>query len=122
MVLMTVVAKVNPEKEHEFKQLIQSLHRGEGKEKGLTKSTLFQELNEPCRFHLIEEWESREDMENYTRKEEFRVMLGALNVLCGDSDIIYSRQAEPLPVSWQEQLLLPETQTIQNGMMEKNKT
>ena len=94
MIIMTVLVKVKPEKREEFRQAIHSLH-GEGeKEKGLNKSALYQEMDDPAEFRFIEEWNNQEDLEAYLSEEKFRVLLGALKVLCAESEIRYSQQTE----------------------------
>jgi len=93
---MTVIAHVKPNKQQEFLQAVRTLY-GDGdeeKEKGLKKTTLYQEMKEPTGFRLIAEWESQKDMERYLQAENFRVLLGALEVLCQESEIRYSRTAK----------------------------
>ena len=64
------------------------------KKRGLKKSTLYQEVDDPRGFRLITEWETQKDLEGYLRAEKFRVLLGALQVLCAKSEIRYSHLAE----------------------------
>ena len=94
MIIMTIVVKVKPEKEEEFLQAIRSLHTGQDKEKGLISSTLYQEMDDPAGFRLLQEWNIQEDLEAYLSKEKFRVLLGALKVLGVKSEIRYSRKTE----------------------------
>ena len=92
---MTVIAQVKPEKQQEFRHVINSLYSTrEEEEKGLKKSTLYQEVDDPRGFRLITEWETQKDLEGYLRAEKFRVLLGALQVLCAKSEIRYSHLAE----------------------------
>ncbi len=94
MLTMTVIAQVKADKQQEFRQAIGSLYNQEMEEEGLMKSTLYQEVNDPHGFRLITEWESRKDLEGYLRAEKFRVLLGALEILCAKSEIRYSHIAE----------------------------
>ena len=94
MIIMTVLVKVKPEKREEFLQAIRSLHTEREREKGLNKSTLYQEMDDPAEFRFIEEWNNQEDLEAYLSEEKFRVLLGALKVLCVKSEIRYSQQTE----------------------------
>ena len=94
MITMTVIAQVKPEKQQEFLQAVSSLYSDREKEKGLKKTTLYQEMNAPAGFRLIAEWESQKDLERYVRAENFRVLLGALGVLCKESEIRYSTLPE----------------------------
>ena len=96
MVTMTVIAQVKPQKQQEFLQAVSSLYGGgeEEKEKGLKKTTLYQEVNAPTGFRLVAEWDTQKDLERYVRAENFRVLLGALEVLCKESEIRYSELPE----------------------------
>jgi quinol monooxygenase YgiN len=95
MLTMTVIAQVKPEKQQEFRHAIGSLYSTrEEEEKGLKKSTLYQEVDDPRGFRLITEWETQKDLEGYLQAEKFRVLLGALEVLCAKSEIRYSHLVE----------------------------
>ena len=95
MLTMTVIAQVKPEKQQEFRHAISSLYSTrEEEEKGLKKSTLYQEVDDPRGFRLITEWETQKDLEVYLRAKKFRVLLGALQVLCAKSEIRYSHLVE----------------------------
>jgi len=92
MITMTVIVQLKPHKQQEFLLAIDSLYGtvNGGKEEGLKKTTLYQEVAEPTGFRLIVDWETQKDMEKYLRAEKFRVLLGALGVLCQESQIRYS--------------------------------
>ena len=96
MITMTVISQVKPQKQLEFRQTLEFLlgNGKEGKEEGLMKITLYQEVNEPTGFRLILEWETQKDLENYLGAGKFRVLLGALKVLCNESQIRYSSSPE----------------------------
>ena len=95
MLTMTVIAQVKPEKQQEFRDAISSLYSTrQEEERGLMKSTLYQEVDDPRGFRLITEWETQKDLEGYLRAEKFRVLLGALEILCAKSEIRYSHMAE----------------------------
>jgi len=95
MLTMTVIAQVKPEKQQEFRHAIGSLYSTrEEEEKGLKKYTLYQEVDDPRGFCLITEWETQKDLEGYLQAEKFRVLLGALEVLCAKSEIRYSHLVE----------------------------
>lgn len=109
MITMTIVAQVKPEKQEEFLQTIRSLNSKGEKEKGLRKTTLYQEMSDPNGFRLIAEWETERDLERYLGAEKFRVLLGALEVLCKESEIRYSQKTENVPNISETQPLLPES-------------
>ena len=91
---MTVIAQVKPEKRQEFVQTLNSLYTNREEEKGLKKSMLYQEMHDPNSFRLIVELETRGDLERHLGAENFRVLLGALKVLCAKSQIRYSDLVE----------------------------
>jgi len=90
MITMTVVAQVKPEKQQEFIHALTSFYSHEAEVKGLKNSMLYQEIKDPNGFRLITEWETQKDLEGYLRAEKFRVLLGALRILCKESEIRYS--------------------------------
>ena len=89
MVTMTVIVKVKPQKREEFLQAMRSLNADPGKYEGLTRSTLYQELDDQTGFSLNYEWETQEDLDFYLDTEEFSILLGALKVLGEKSEIRY---------------------------------
>lgn len=86
---MTVVVKLRPEKRKEFLQAVHSLNNGHEKPEGLMRSTLYQQIDDQTSFSLIHEWETQEHLDRYLGAEEFRVLLGALKILCEKSEIRY---------------------------------
>jgi quinol monooxygenase YgiN len=94
MIKMTVVVKVRPEKQEEFLQAMGSLNSGREIQKGLRKSTLYQQTDDQTSFSLIYEWESQENLDRYLGGEKFKVLLGALKVLGEKSEIGYNHIGE----------------------------
>ena len=88
MMIMTVVMKVRPEKQKEFLQAMRFLDSDRKKEKGFRKATL-QEINNQNAFIVIHEWETQKDLGRYLGTENFKVLLGALRILCTETDIRY---------------------------------
>jgi quinol monooxygenase YgiN len=97
MITMMVVVKVRPEKREEFLQAMRSLNSAREKQEGLRKCTLYQEIDDHTGFSLMHEWETQEELERYLGAEKFRVLLGALKVLCEKSEIRYRHVSEKLP-------------------------
>jgi len=98
MITMMVVAKVNPEKQEEFLQVMRSLRNDREKQGELGAPTLYKEIDKETGFSLICEWETQEGLEEYLHAEKFRVLLGAVKVLCETSEIRYSRTLESHPI------------------------
>jgi len=86
---ITITLRLFQGKKKEFLQTVNTLHEDMKREKGFTKSTVFQEVNDPDVFHLTEEWNTQDDLEMFTRTETFRVLMGALKVLSKETEIRY---------------------------------
>ena len=88
----TIIIRVEiiPEKREEFLQTIRSLHEQIKKEKGFRGSDVFQDLDNHERFNLIQHWETQDDLDNHTRSENFRILMGALKVLAEHSEVRYN--------------------------------
>lgn len=86
---VTIILRIFPEKRKEFLQTVNTLHEDMKREKGFTKSSIFQEVNDPDVFHLTEEWDTQDDLEMFTRSETFSVLMGALKVLSKETEIRY---------------------------------
>lgn len=75
-------------------QTIRLINEKIKQEKGLVKVTLFQDVENPSRFNLLEEWETQDDLDGHTRSENFRVLVGALKVLSEHSEIRYNLKSD----------------------------
>ena len=93
---ITFTVEIFPEKRHEFMQTIRLLNEKIKQEKGLVRVNLFQDVDNSSRFNLIEEWETQDDLDDHTRSNNFRVLIGALKVLSERSQIRYNLKSEKL--------------------------
>jgi quinol monooxygenase YgiN len=89
MSTVNIFLRVYSDKRDEFLQTIRSLQTSLQEEVGLKKSTLFQDTSDPNVFHLIEDWTTHDSMDRYIRSERFSVLMGALKVLCAESEVRY---------------------------------
>jgi quinol monooxygenase YgiN len=89
MSTVSIFLRVHTKKRDEFLQTIQSLQTSLLREAGLSKSSLYQDMADPNAFHLIEEWATQDSMDRYVRSERFSVLMGALKVLCAESEVRY---------------------------------
>jgi len=97
MSTLNVLLRIRPEKREEFIQTVQSIQDSLKKtEADLTKASLYQDLNDTNVFHLIEEWSTLDSMERYIRSERFSVLMGALKVLCTESEVKYQFSSDKL--------------------------
>ena len=87
---ITVAVEIIPEKREEFIQTIRSLNEQMRKERGFISSDLFQDLDNHQRFNLIQHWKTQDDLDNHTRSDSFKVLMGALKVLAEHSEIRYN--------------------------------
>jgi quinol monooxygenase YgiN len=93
---VTIFLKVASQKRDEFLQTIEALLIDLKQEKGFSKSSIYQDVNNPDVFHLVEEWETNDDLERYLKSELFRILIGTLKVLCQESEIRYRMVAEDM--------------------------
>ena len=99
MINMMFLVRVRPEKREEFLQVMHSL-KGDAESPGVlsgTSATLYRDVDDEARFSLTCEWDTPECLEAYLHAEKFRVLFGAVKVLCDTSEIKYSRTLEKFP-------------------------
>ena len=89
MSTVNIFLRVRPEKREEFLQTIRSIQKNLKEEADLMKSFLYQDMNDANIFHLTEDWATQDSMERYIRSEKFGVLMGALKVLCLESEVKY---------------------------------
>jgi hypothetical protein len=87
---MTIFVKVMTGKREEFIQAIRSIKGDFVKKMHLRKPVLYQKVDDWSAFSLVCELGTQEDLNELLDTEEFKVLLGALTVLCEESDIKYS--------------------------------
>jgi len=76
-----------PEKQNEVMQALLSMVESAGKEKGCLSHQVFRDIEDENVFSLINEWETREDLDHYIEAAKFGVMLGIKSLLCEPLDI-----------------------------------
>ena len=69
------------EKKTEIMQTLLSMIEHVRKEKGCLSFDVFCSINGQKVFNLIEEWKTREDLDNHIRSERFSVLLGTKSLL-----------------------------------------
>ena len=100
MINVTFTVRVRPEKREEFLQVMRSL-RGDRENDRVSPGApvLYKDVDDEARFSLTYEWETPQRLEAYVRAENFRVLLGAVKVLCDTSEVRYSQDLENWPNS-----------------------
>jgi quinol monooxygenase YgiN len=81
MIIVRITMNVLPEKQKEVMQTLLSMIETAGKEKGCLSYDLFCDIDGKTVFNLIEEWETREDLDRHIRSERFSVLLGTKSLL-----------------------------------------
>ncbi len=94
MSTVNILLRVRPEKRDEFLQAIRSIQGSLKEEADLSRSSLYQDMNDSHVFHLNEEWAAQDSMERYIRSERFSVLMGALKALCSEAEVKYQLSAE----------------------------
>jgi quinol monooxygenase YgiN len=81
VIIVRITMKALMEKRTEMMQTLLSMIELAGKEKGCLSYDVFCDLEDHHIFSLIEEWETREDLERHLRSERFSVLLGTKSLL-----------------------------------------
>ncbi len=81
MMIVTMTFNVHPEKHLEVLQTLLSLMEPLRKEPGCRSCAAFCDIEEENRFILLEEWETRNEMNNHIRSQPFDVLLGTKTLL-----------------------------------------
>ena len=81
MIVVRITMNVLPEKQLEVTQTLLSMIASTGKETGCLSYAVFCDIEDKNRFSLLEEWETREDMDQHIRSNRFGVLLGTKTLL-----------------------------------------
>jgi quinol monooxygenase YgiN len=81
MILVIIRMKVLAEKRMELSQTIASLIGSIRTEKGCQRCDFCQSMENENELSLLEEWDTRENLQSHLKSERFRVLRGAMNLL-----------------------------------------
>jgi len=81
MILVIMRMKVLSEKRKELSQTITSLIGSLRTEKGCRRCDFCQSMEDENELSLLEEWDTRENLNSHLKSERFRVLRGAMNLL-----------------------------------------
>jgi quinol monooxygenase YgiN len=81
MIIVRITMNVLPEKQMEVLQTLLSMIEPTGKETGCLSYAVFCDIEDKSLFSLLEEWETREDLDNHIRSHRFGVLLGTKTLL-----------------------------------------
>ena len=81
MIIIRITMKALGEKRREMMQTLLSMKKPGRKEKGCLSYDIFCDLEDNNIFDLIEDWETREDLERHIGSEGFSVLQGTKSLL-----------------------------------------
>jgi quinol monooxygenase YgiN len=87
VIIVRIEMNALPEKQKEVMQTLLSMVESTGKEKGCLSHQVFRDIEEENVFSLIDEWETREDLDQHIRSAKFGVLLGTKSLLCDPPDV-----------------------------------
>jgi quinol monooxygenase YgiN len=73
--------KVLAEKRKELCQTIVSLVSSLRTEKGCLRCDFYQSMEDENELRILEEWDTRENLDSHLNSERFRILRGAMNLL-----------------------------------------
>ncbi len=82
MIIVSITMNVLPEKQLEVMQTLLSMIEPTGREAGCLNYAVFCDIEDKNRFSLLEEWESRKDLDHHISSHRFGVLLGTKTLLC----------------------------------------
>jgi quinol monooxygenase YgiN len=82
MIIVRITMNVLPEKQLEVMQTLLSMIEPTGKEAGCLSYAVFCDIEDESLFSLLEEWETREDLDHHIMSQRFGVLLGTKTLLC----------------------------------------
>jgi len=87
VIIVRITMKALMEKRTEVMQTLLSMIEPAGKERGCLSYDVFCDMEDNHVFSLIEEWDTREDLDRHIRSERFSVLVGTKSLLARPSEI-----------------------------------
>jgi quinol monooxygenase YgiN len=87
MIVVRITMNAFEDKHLEVTQTLLSMIEPVGREKGCRSYRVFCDINDKNRFYLIEEWQTREDLDQHIKSSRFGVLLGTKALLREPLDI-----------------------------------
>ena len=81
MILVIIRMKVLGEKRKELSQTITSLIGSIKEEKGCRSCEFCRDMEDRNELYILEEWNTRENLNSHLKSERFKVLRGAMNLL-----------------------------------------
>ena len=87
MIIVRIAMNALPEKQKEVMQTLLSMIASTEKERGCLSHHVLRDIEDENVFSLIDEWETREDLDQHIRSAKFGVLLGTKSLLCEPPNI-----------------------------------
>ena len=87
MIIVRITMNALLEKRTEVMQTLLSMIEPTENERGCQSCHVFRDIEDNNVFSLIEEWETREDLDGHIKSDRFSVLLGTKSLLCGPPQI-----------------------------------
>jgi len=87
MIIVKIIMNALSEKRKEVLQTLLSTVEAIRQEKGCRMYQVFQDIEGENVFSLVQEWETREDLEHHMRSDRFSILLGTKILLNEQQDI-----------------------------------
>lgn len=82
MIIVRITMNVFLDKQKEVMQTLLSMIEPTENVKGCLSCQVFSDIEEKNVFSLVEEWETREDLDDHIKSDRFSVLLGTKSLLC----------------------------------------
>ena len=82
MIIVRIAMNALPENQKEVMQTLLSMIESTEKERGCLSHHVFRNIEDENVFSLIEEWQTREDLNDHIKSDRFSVLLGTKSLLC----------------------------------------
>jgi quinol monooxygenase YgiN len=87
MIVVKITMNVLPEKQKELVQTLLSMIGSMGKAGGCLSYALFSNIEDKNLLNLLQEWQTRKDLEHHLRSEMFGILLGTRSLLSEPHDV-----------------------------------
>ena len=88
MILLTIEARVNPNKRNEFLQVVNSLFNSNQNNFGYISCNAYQNMQNPNSLYLVQLWENNDLLNEHLQSEMFTVFVGAMKVLLKGEPVV----------------------------------
>jgi quinol monooxygenase YgiN len=87
VIIVRITMNAFLEKRTEVMQTLLSMIEPTENEMGCLNCQVYRDIEDKNIFSLIEDWKTREDLDNYLRSARFSVLLGTKSLLCDPPEI-----------------------------------